>query len=259
LVNEQEKTFIIFRKPNNDYLFEKIEKVSSLYGMMEAKEDIDNIHNETLLLAAVPTDRIVAFMYHAGGNRIWLDDLALLSNKMTTKTTQKYCEHCTIIVEAVCLKCGICDSKLCMDCMIPNCKICRCSQVQKKKSNTHISPYVFSAIENLDLTEALEIGLCNDEEEYHKFIKRLKRHVKRRLRRKAKNLHKKKNKKSNEDLKFEDEEEDHEEAEECCICLDNAVSSKFLPCNHVITCNACSSQLKKCPICRSDIIDTLSI
>jgi hypothetical protein len=48
-----------------------------------------------------------------------------------------------------------------------------------------------------------------------------------------------------------------EEDNECKVCMDDAASVAFIPCGHVAVCKKCSTQLKKCPICRQDIQSTL--
>ena len=39
----------------------------------------------------------------------------------------------------------------------------------------------------------------------------------------------------------------------CIICMDNEISTVFLPCGHLLSCFDCASFLKKCPICRQPI------
>jgi hypothetical protein len=42
----------------------------------------------------------------------------------------------------------------------------------------------------------------------------------------------------------------------CCVCLDQIVQIRFLPCDHKICCNECSLRLapfNRCPICRGEI------
>lgn len=43
---------------------------------------------------------------------------------------------------------------------------------------------------------------------------------------------------------------------ECVICLDKKAKRIFLPCGHVCTCFNCSSKVKSCPLCRSNICAT---
>ncbi|XP_062856991.1 E3 ubiquitin-protein ligase XIAP [Trichomycterus rosablanca] len=42
--------------------------------------------------------------------------------------------------------------------------------------------------------------------------------------------------------------------EKCCkVCMDRDISVVFLPCGHLITCEKCSAQLSKCPMCNTTI------
>ena len=40
--------------------------------------------------------------------------------------------------------------------------------------------------------------------------------------------------------------------EECCICMKNGKDVVFTPCGHYCCCKQCSSQIKKCPMCRRE-------
>ena len=40
----------------------------------------------------------------------------------------------------------------------------------------------------------------------------------------------------------------------CKICIDATVAILFLPCRHLVCCEACSKQLRRCPICRGQIV-----
>jgi len=42
----------------------------------------------------------------------------------------------------------------------------------------------------------------------------------------------------------------------CVVCMTNAKEMMIKPCKHVCVCNGCVKQLKTCPICRSNIVDT---
>ena len=47
---------------------------------------------------------------------------------------------------------------------------------------------------------------------------------------------------------------------ECCICFDEIKRIVFIPCGHFCICNSCAKHINdKCPICRTDIIDTVDI
>lgn len=39
----------------------------------------------------------------------------------------------------------------------------------------------------------------------------------------------------------------------CKICYDSPIDTIFLPCMHIIVCEKCASQIKKCPVCNIDI------
>ena len=43
----------------------------------------------------------------------------------------------------------------------------------------------------------------------------------------------------------------------CKICMDGDITMVLLPCLHLLCCERCSEQLKKCPWCRSSILGTL--
>ena len=40
---------------------------------------------------------------------------------------------------------------------------------------------------------------------------------------------------------------------ECAVCLCNIKDTVFFPCGHFYCCNECSDNLKKCPICKTQI------
>ena len=39
----------------------------------------------------------------------------------------------------------------------------------------------------------------------------------------------------------------------CKICMDKYVSVTFLPCGHLVCCEDCAKNMRKCPICRKRI------
>ena len=39
----------------------------------------------------------------------------------------------------------------------------------------------------------------------------------------------------------------------CKICMDKYVSITFLPCGHLVCCEDCAKNMRKCPICRKRI------
>ena len=45
---------------------------------------------------------------------------------------------------------------------------------------------------------------------------------------------------------------------DCLICLDNPKDSVFNPCGHYVSCNNCAIKLKKCPMCRVEVISIIS-
>ena len=57
----------------------------------------------------------------------------------------------------------------------------------------------------------------------------------------------------------EPKKEEKEEVEDltlCCICMDDKKDVLFLPCKHICACANCSN-VKTCPICRTDIISKI--
>jgi hypothetical protein len=48
-----------------------------------------------------------------------------------------------------------------------------------------------------------------------------------------------------------------DEGEDCCVCMERAVATKFEPCGHHVTCAVCAPTVRTkgsgCPICRADI------
>lgn len=44
---------------------------------------------------------------------------------------------------------------------------------------------------------------------------------------------------------------------QCIICLNNEKDCLLLPCKHVCVCTTCVQHLKKCPVCREDIITAI--
>lgn len=59
--------------------------------------------------------------------------------------------------------------------------------------------------------------------------------------------------------------QDHErltkllDAMSCGICMDNQVDTVFLPCAHVFACANCAAKCERCPLCRTNITQTLKI
>jgi len=49
-----------------------------------------------------------------------------------------------------------------------------------------------------------------------------------------------------------------EETLDCVICMDNLKEIVFDPCGHFYTCEKCSSKVKICPICRSNITNRIN-
>jgi len=41
----------------------------------------------------------------------------------------------------------------------------------------------------------------------------------------------------------------------CVVCVSNRSCMVIIPCGHLSLCESCSGQLKKCPICRCDVIN----
>ena len=68
----------------------------------------------------------------------------------------------------------------------------------------------------------------------------------------------------NENLKksqqlIEKEIQSLKESKFCKICVNNEINTILLPCGHLVTCNACASSLKNCPMCRRNINDKIRI
>lgn len=45
----------------------------------------------------------------------------------------------------------------------------------------------------------------------------------------------------------------------CKICFEEKLDVLFIPCNHIITCSKCSSKLSQCPVCREDIVGSITV
>jgi Zinc finger, C3HC4 type (RING finger) len=43
----------------------------------------------------------------------------------------------------------------------------------------------------------------------------------------------------------------------CKVCMDNMISTVFLPCGHLVTCQECASKLRDCPVCRTYVRGTV--
>nr|QED40024.1 IAP-3 [Spodoptera frugiperda multiple nucleopolyhedrovirus] len=52
--------------------------------------------------------------------------------------------------------------------------------------------------------------------------------------------------------KNKDDRDDKDDLLICKICFDNRRDVCFLPCGHVVSCRQCSSNVKHCPLCRSN-------
>ncbi|KAM4866473.1 baculoviral IAP repeat-containing protein 2-like [Thomomys bottae] len=48
-----------------------------------------------------------------------------------------------------------------------------------------------------------------------------------------------------------------QEERTCKVCMDREVSVVFIPCGHLVVCQACAPSLRKCPICRGIIKGTV--
>jgi len=48
-----------------------------------------------------------------------------------------------------------------------------------------------------------------------------------------------------------------DESSECCICLCEEKDSVFNPCGHYVACESCAFELKKCPICRIEVLSVI--
>ncbi len=56
----------------------------------------------------------------------------------------------------------------------------------------------------------------------------------------------------------DDSDDDHRV---CVVCLERAKSTALVPCGHMCLCDSCASAkgLKKCPICRADVVSVLRV
>lgn len=45
----------------------------------------------------------------------------------------------------------------------------------------------------------------------------------------------------------------------CRVCMDNAMDTVFLPCRHVVCCGECAPRCNRCPLCRSEIENSMHI
>lgn len=52
-------------------------------------------------------------------------------------------------------------------------------------------------------------------------------------------------------------DDDMDDRKNCKICMDAAVEVTFVPCGHLVVCQACSQGLKMCPICRKDVDESV--
>ncbi|KAL8179644.1 UNVERIFIED_CONTAM: hypothetical protein K2H54_070292, partial [Gekko kuhli] len=43
----------------------------------------------------------------------------------------------------------------------------------------------------------------------------------------------------------------------CKVCMDKEVSIVLIPCGHLVVCAECAPNLRRCPICRGTIRDTM--
>jgi hypothetical protein len=46
---------------------------------------------------------------------------------------------------------------------------------------------------------------------------------------------------------------------ECVICLDSVPRYAAIPCGHLLTCENCYTNFKKCPYCRKPVTETLRL
>ena len=46
---------------------------------------------------------------------------------------------------------------------------------------------------------------------------------------------------------------------ECCICMERKANIVFFPCGHVCCCSNCSYKTDECPLCRTDILNSVSL
>lgn len=46
---------------------------------------------------------------------------------------------------------------------------------------------------------------------------------------------------------------------DCVVCMDNKISTVFLPCEHACCCPNCASALESCPLCRTQILYSFRI
>lgn len=66
------------------------------------------------------------------------------------------------------------------------------------------------------------------------------------------------------ECKTDDELRDHvcnqiSAPKECIVCLDAPSKVLLNPCGHAQFCNKCATQLKTCPVCRSDVLTVIKV
>ena len=68
---------------------------------------------------------------------------------------------------------------------------------------------------------------------------------------------------SDRELKKKDKEEEEEEEKKdehlCCICLENKADIVFIPCGHLSTCGRCTTNIKDCCVCRTNITQCVKV
>lgn len=75
----------------------------------------------------------------------------------------------------------------------------------------------------------------------------------------------KKKDKEEEEVVEEVEEKKDDQVEEkkddhlCCICLENKADIVFIPCGHLSTCGRCTTNIKDCCVCRTNITQCVKV
>ena len=233
-------TIVIFKKANTLKLFESYENIHYIFQNMICEERVKRSEDPGEFIFHFP----VVFANN-GHDSMWSSLYSGLKHIFAYGARK--CEHCSICLDAKFSSCEKCHAKLCLDCSLPHCKQCFHLSENRNVKSSLGSSYL-ERLQNLTFSQAVSIGIFERKDDFIRYQQKLNRHLKRVAKRKK---HTRGKQNLTKDVK--NEQEESEEEDECCICLDNKAEMTFTPCNHVITCKACSVQLKKCPFCRKDI------
>ena len=59
--------------------------------------------------------------------------------------------------------------------------------------------------------------------------------------------------------KKDDQVEEKKDDHLCCICLENKADIVFIPCGHLSTCGRCTTNIKDCCVCRTNITQCVKV